>query len=114
MISVNVNKLDKLMDLVGELVVSEAMVTRNNLMSKVADETMNKAIRQHRKIINDMQDVAMSVRMVPLSGTFQKMKRIVRDVSKNLDKKIVLKLIGETTEADKNIIEKKCQIPLCT
>ncbi len=107
MISVNVNKLDKLMDLVGELVVSEAMVTRNNLMSKVADETMNKAIRQHRKkIINDMQDVAMSVRMVPLSGTFQKMKRIVRDVSKNLDKKIVLKLIGETTEADKNIIEK--------
>lgn len=106
MISVNVNKLDKLMDLVGELVVSEAMVTRNHLMSKMSDETLNKAIRQHRKIINDMQDVAMSVRMVPLSGTFQKMKRIVRDVSKNLDKKIVLKLIGETTEVDKNIIEK--------
>lgn len=106
MISVNVNKLDKLMDLVGELVVSEAMVTRNNVMAKVIDETLNKAIRQHRKIITDMQDVAMSVRMVPLSATFQKMKRIVRDVSKNLDKKIVLKLIGETTEADKNIIEK--------
>lgn len=106
MISVNVDKLDKLMDLVGELVVSEAMVTRNDKMLSIMDEGMNKAVRQHRKIINDMQDVAMSIRMVPLSGTFQKMKRIVRDVSKNLDKKMTLKLIGENTEADKNIIEK--------
>lgn len=106
MISVSVDKLDKLMDLVGELVVSEAMVTRNSRVMSVMDEALNKSIRQHRKIINDMQDVAMSVRMVPLSATFQKMKRIVRDVSKNLDKKINLLLIGEHTEADKNIIEK--------
>lgn len=105
MISVNVEKLDKLMDLVGELVVSEAMVTRNNIVQGVMDDALDKNIRQHRKIITDMQDITMSIRMVPLSATFQKMKRIIRDISKSTDKQIELKIIGENTEADKNIIE---------
>jgi len=106
MISVNVDKLDKLMDLVGELVVSETMVTRNKAVVSVTDDALEKTIRQHRKIITDMQDVAMSVRMVPLATTFQKMKRIIRDISKTTQKDIELDIKGESTEVDKNIIEK--------
>lgn len=105
MISVSVDKLDILMDLVGELVVSESMVSRNDAFTSLQNDQLEKAIRQHRKIINDVQDVAMSIRMVPLSAVFQKMKRLVRDVSSKLDKEVNLVLIGENTEVDKNIIE---------
>lgn len=105
MISVHVDKLDKLMDLVGELVVSEAMLTRNPTLQSVVNDMLEKTIRQHRKIITDMQDISMAIRMVPLSTTFQKMKRLVRDVSHSLNKNIELVLVGENTEVDKNIIE---------
>ena len=104
-ISVSVSKLDKLMDLVGELVISEAMVTQNPDIIGLVLDNFQKAARQHRKIINELQDVAMSIRMVPLSTTFQKMNRIIRDMSKKLDKEVKLKIIGEETEVDKNIIE---------
>lgn len=104
-ISVNVTKLDKLMDLVGELVISEAMVTQNPDLAGVTLENFQKAARQHRKIINELQDIAMSIRMVPLSTTLQKMNRIVRDMSKKLSKEVRLEIIGEETEVDKNIIE---------
>lgn len=105
-ISVNVDKLDQLMDLVGELVTSEAMVTLNpDLATLVNLESFHKAARQHRKIINELQDIVMSIRMVPLSLTFQKMRRLVRDMSKKLSKDVELEIIGEETEVDKNIIE---------
>lgn len=105
-ISVNVNKLDQLMDLVGELVISEAMVTHNpDLIKLINLDNFHKAARQHRKIINELQDVVMSIRMVPLTITFQKMRRIVRDMSKKLNKELELEIIGEETEVDKNIIE---------
>lgn len=105
MINVNVSKLDMLMDLVGELVISEAMVTQNPDLSGLILDNFQKAARQHLKIINEIQDVAMSIRMVPLSTTFQKMNRIVRDMSKKLNKEVRLEIIGEETEVDKNIIE---------
>jgi len=104
-ISVNVTKLDKLMDLVGELVISEAMVTQNPDLAGLMLDNFQKAARQHRKIIKELQDIAMSIRMVPLSTTFQKMNRIVRDMSKKLSKEVRLEIIGEETEVDKNIIE---------
>lgn len=104
-ISVNVNKLDKLMDLVGELVISEAMVTQNPDLKGLTLDNFQKAARQHHKIINELQDIAMSIRMVPLSMTFQKMNRVVRDTAKKLSKDVRLELIGEDTEVDKNIIE---------
>ncbi|RKL62440.1 chemotaxis protein CheA [Thermoanaerobacteraceae bacterium SP2] len=104
-ISVSVTKLDKLMDLVGELVISEAMVTQNPDLAGLILDNFQKAARQHRKIINELQDIAMSIRMVPLSTTFQKMNRVVRDMSKKLSKEVRLEIIGEETEVDKNIIE---------
>lgn len=104
-ISVNVNKLDKLMDLVGELVISEAMVTSNPDLKGLSLDNFNKAASQLKKITGELQDIVMSIRMVPLSATFQKMHRIVRDMCKKLDKDVELEILGETTEVDKNIIE---------
>jgi two-component system chemotaxis sensor kinase CheA len=104
-ISVNVAKLDSLMDLVGEMVIAEAMVTQNPDLRGLHLENFHKAARQLKKITSEIQDVVMSIRMVPLSGTFQKMHRIVRDMSKKLNKDVRLELIGEETEVDKNIIE---------
>jgi two-component system chemotaxis sensor kinase CheA len=100
------NKLDQLLDLVGELVISEAMVTNNPDLADIQGlDNFSKAARQHRKVINELQDIVMSIRMVPLAGTFQKMNRIVRDMSKILGKQIDLQIHGEETEVDKNIIE---------
>jgi two-component sensor histidine kinase len=105
MISVNVAKLDSLMDLMGELVISEAMVTQNPDLKGLALDSFQKAARQLHKITGELQDMVMSIRMVPLSATFQRMRRIVRDMGKKLDKEVELKLVGEETEVDKNIIE---------
>lgn len=105
MISVNVHKLDRLMDLVGELVIAEAMVTQNPELKDLELNSFHKAARQLRKISGELQDSVMAIRMVPLSATFHKMNRIVRDMSKKLGKKVELVLIGEDTEVDKNVIE---------
>lgn len=104
-ISVNISKLDKLMDLVGELVISEAMVTQNPDLRNLVLDNFQKSARQLKKITTELQDVVMSIRMVPISTTFLKMNRIVRDMSKRLDKEVKLQLIGEETEVDKNIID---------
>ncbi|NLN06871.1 MAG: chemotaxis protein CheA [Firmicutes bacterium] len=105
MISVNVAKLDKLMDLVGEMVIAEAMVVQNPDLAGLELENFRQAARQLHKITSEIQDLVMSVRMVPLANTFLKMQRIVRDMSKKLQKEVKLQLIDEDTEVDKNIIE---------
>lgn len=105
MISVGVTKLDMLMDLVGEMVIAEAMVIQNPDLDGLELERFHKAANQLNKITNEIQDLVMSIRMVPLSTTFQKMNRIVRDMSKKLNKDVELQIIGEDTEVDKNIIE---------
>lgn len=107
-ISVNVKKMDQLMDLIGELVISESVVLQNPDL-KVPGlnlDRFNKAAAQLSKISTDLQDIIMSMRMVSLSNTFQKMNRIVFDVSRKLGKEIEFEMIGEQTEVDKNIIEK--------
>lgn len=106
-ISVDVAKMDMLMDLIGELVISESVVLQNQDL-KVPGlklDNFNKAAAQMSKISTDLQNVIMSMRMVPLTNTFQKMNRIVFDVSRKLGKDIEFEMIGENTEVDKNIIE---------
>lgn len=106
-ISVDVGKMDMLMDLIGELVISESVVLQNPDL-KVPGlklDNFNKAAAQMSKISTDLQNVIMSMRMLPLTNTFQKMNRIVFDVSRKLGKDIEFEMIGETTEVDKNIIE---------
>lgn len=104
-ISVGVNKIDKMMDLIGELVISESMVTRDPNIVKLNIDSFNKSSRQLRMVIKELQDIVMSVRMVPINMTFQKMKRIVRDMKKKTGKDVEMSIIGENTEVDKNLIE---------
>lgn len=106
-ISVDVRKMDQLMDLIGELVISQSVVLQNQDL-KVPGlklDNFNKSAGQMVKISTDLQDVIMSMRMVPLTNTFQKMNRIVFDCSRKLGKDIEFEMIGDTTEVDKNIIE---------
>ncbi len=106
-ISVDVAKMDMLMDLIGELVISESVVLQNPDL-KVPGlklDNFNKAAAQMSKISTDLQNVIMSMRMVPLTNTFQKMNRIVFDASRKLGKDIEFEMIGDATEVDKNIIE---------
>lgn len=106
-ISVNIEKMDMLMDMIGELVISEAVVLQNQDLRVPGLELSNfqKAAGQLSKITTELQDVIMSMRMMPLTNTFQKMNRIVFDVSRKMGKDIELEVIGENTEVDKNIIE---------
>ena len=107
LISVDVQKMDMLMDLIGELVISQSVVLQNQDL-KVPGlrlDNFNKAAGQMMKISTDLQNVIMSMRMMPLTNTFQKMNRIVFDVSRKLGKEIEFEMIGDQTEVDKNVIE---------
>ncbi|MDE5590054.1 MAG: chemotaxis protein CheA [Acetatifactor sp.] len=106
-ISVNVEKMDALMDMIGELVIAEATVLQNPDLKVPGLDLTNfqKAAAQLAKNTTELQDVIMSMRMMPLTSVFQKMRRIVFDVSRKLGKDIEFEVIGENTEVDKNIIE---------
>ena len=108
LISVNLMKLDSLMDIVGEIVITESMVTSSpelSLLPRDNRDNFMKSARQLRKLTNDLQDIAMSLRMVPISGVFQKMNRIVRDMKQSLGKDVRLTIVGEDTEVDKTIVD---------
>ncbi|MCI8295788.1 MAG: chemotaxis protein CheA [Lachnospiraceae bacterium] len=108
LISVNLMKLNSLMDIVGEIVITESMVTSSpelNQLHRDAYDNFMKSARQLRKLTDDLQDIAMSLRMVPISGVFQKMTRIVRDMKQKLGKDVRLTLVGEDTEVDKTIVD---------
>ena len=106
-ISIDIGKMDQLMDLIGELVIAESVVLQNPDLKVpgLSLENFTKAASQMTKISTDLQNVIMSMRMMPLTNTFQKMNRIVFDVSRKLGKDIEFEMIGDTTEVDKNIIE---------
>lgn len=106
-IRVDVEKLEVLLDLVGELVIAEAMVAENPDIKDldISLENFEKSSLHLNKITRDLQDIATSIRMVPLSGTFRRMIRLVRDLAQKTGKKVDLKIIGERTEVDKTVIE---------
>lgn len=104
-ISVGVTKLDKLMDITSEIIITQALLIQNPDLKGLELQNFEKVARQFKKITNELQDSVMSLRMLPISQVFIKMKRIVRDTAEKLGKKIDLKIVGETTEVDKNIIE---------
>lgn len=105
LISVNLNKLDTLLDLVGEIVITEAMVTSNPDLKGLRLDNFQKSARQLRKLNGELQDAVMAIRMVPISGAFNKMTRIVRDMKVKLGKDVELIFEGEETEVDKSIID---------
>ncbi len=105
LISVNLNKLDELLDMVGEIVITEAMVTSSSDLKGLKLDNFHKSARQLRKLTDELQDIVMSIRMVPLSGAFNKMTRVVRDMKVKLNKDVNLVFEGEETEVDKGVID---------
>jgi len=104
-VRVDTLKLDGLIDLVGELVIAQSMVVQNPDLKNITSEHLSRSLGQLRGITSDLQRTAMSLRMVPIRNTFQKMARLVRDLAAQQGKEIQLVLEGEDTELDRNIVE---------
>ncbi len=105
-IKVNTTKLDNLIDMVGELVISQAMLEQNPLVLSRTDPDLYKMITQSNKIVRDIQHSSMSLRMIPVKQTFQKMARLVRDLANKSGKIVDLEIAGAETELDRNVIDK--------
>ena len=104
-VKVETPKLDGLIDLVGELVIAQSLVTSNSAISLIKEQKLNKDLAQVSRITSELQRNAMSLRMVPIAPTFQKMNRLVRDLAHKFEKDVRLETIGSDTEVDRNMVE---------
>lgn len=104
-IKVDVEKLDALVNAVGELVIMQSLVRQNPLVSGIGDPKLTKDFSQLGRITSELQKTAMSMRMVPIRQTFDKMIRLVRDLSKKTNKKVDLIMEGAETEIDRNMVD---------
>lgn len=106
-IRVDTDKLDKLVNLVGEMVISVARMSQcaSDILDTALSRSLQGAISALERISRDLQEQVMRVRMVPVEGTFNRFRRVVRDLSFELGKKIEIKMSGTETELDKNVIE---------
>ncbi len=104
-IKVDVEKLDSLVNAVGELVIMQSLVRQNPLVARLADPKLNRDFSQLGRITTELQRTAMAMRMVPIRQTFQKMTRLVRDLSKKTGKVVDLIMVGEETEIDRNMVD---------
>ena len=104
-IKVSTTRLDNLINMAGELVIAQLMVSEES--AKLASEhELGCKVGHLGKIVRDLQELSMSMRMVPIAGVFQKMARVVRDLSHKADKKINFVTRGEGTELDRSIVDK--------
>ena len=104
-VKVDTAKLDSLVDLVGELVIAQSLVTQDADLRSVQSQQLSRNLAQLGRSTNELQHIAMSLRMVPIRASFQKMTRLVRDVAAKAGKQVELRLSGEATELDRNLIE---------
>ena len=106
-IRVNVAKVDQLINLVGELVIAEAMVAQaaQGLDSKL-HALLTNGLAQLSRNTRNLQDAVLAIRMMPISFVFSRLPRLTRDLADRLGKEIELELQGEDTELDKSVIEK--------
>ncbi len=104
-VRVSTSRLDRLIDMVGELVIAHSMVAQDDVVTEGQNHDLIKKIGHTTKIVRELQDMSMSLRMVPLKGTFNKMTRLVRDVARKLGKQVNLVTEGEETEIDRNLVD---------
>jgi two-component system chemotaxis sensor kinase CheA len=106
-IRVGVQKVDQLINLVGELVITQAMLAQTASKSDpVLYEALFNGLAQLQRNTRDLQEAAMSIRMMPMSFAFSRFPRVVRDTAAKLGKEVDLHTIGEGTELDKGLIER--------
>jgi two-component system chemotaxis sensor kinase CheA len=100
-VKVSTQKLDDLVDYAGELVIAQSMLRQQTMKNSALSQT----VAQLGQIVNNMQNIAMSMRMIPIKSTFMKMIRLVRDLSRKSGKQINLSMTGEETEIDRNVVD---------
>ena len=104
-IKIQLEKLDLLIDSVGELVISETQIVQSPTVFSIEDQKFRKNLAELDRITRGLQLLVMGMRLVPIRPIFQKMTRLVRDLSKKLNKEIEIDLSGEDSEIDKNMVE---------
>ena len=104
-VRVRTERLDGLIEMIGELVIAHSMIAQDNMVVNETQAEFSRKVIHAGKIVRDLQDLSMSMRMIPLSGTFQKMSRLVRDTATKTGKKVNLILQGEETEIDRKMVE---------
>ncbi len=105
LVRVDTAKLDFLVDMVGEMVIAQSLVRHDPDLACESKPRLLRNLSQLARITEEVQKTAMSMRMVPIGQLFQRMGRLVRDLSKKVDKQVELELSGEDTELDRNIVE---------
>ncbi len=104
-VKVDTKKLDNLVDMTGELVIAMSMLRQSQVILAAQDQKLERNLGQLAQITSGLQTTAMSMRMVPIKSTFQKMVRLIRDLSKNAGKQVQLEMTGEDTEIDRNVVD---------
>ncbi len=104
-VKVDTRKLDNLVDMVGELVIAQTILAEDPALLHSADERLTRRLAHVKRITSDLQRDTMAMRMVPIRQTFQKMVRLVRDLSRKFGKPCTLALSGEETELDRKVVE---------
>ncbi len=104
-VKVDTQKLDNMVDMVGELAIAQSMLRQNEKVADIRDRKLDHLINQLNQITSGLQKTAMSLRMIPIKNTFQKMMRLVRDLARKGGKEVQLVMSGEDTEIDKNMVE---------
>jgi two-component system chemotaxis sensor kinase CheA len=104
-VKVDTRKLDNLIDIVGELVIVQSIIQEDPALQRLVDERLSRNLGQLKRITSDLQRNAMAIRMTPIRPTFQKMSRLVRDLSRKSGKHVDLVLAGEDTELDRKVVE---------
>jgi two-component system chemotaxis sensor kinase CheA len=106
-IRVAVNKVDQLINLVGELVITQAMLAQNSRgLDPAAYQQLLAGLADLDRNTRDLQESVMSIRMIPMSIVFSRFPRMLRDLANKLGKKVELVTLGEATELDKGLVEK--------
>lgn len=104
-VRVDTEKLDDLVNMMGELVIAYSLVTSRAGVLAAQDPQLARETAQMAKIIKDLQERAMALRMVPIKGVFDRMTRLVYDLSRKTEKQVELRRSGDDTEVDKNVVE---------
>ncbi len=106
-IRVNTDKIDNLINLVSELVITQSMLSQLGTQFEIAQfEKMRDGLEQLKRNTRELQESVMQIRMLPISFSFNRFPRLIHDLSAKLDKRVELKLSGEQTELDKTVLEK--------
>lgn len=100
------SKVDNLADMVSELMITQSLIEQRIMLQMAEDQILTKEVPRMSRLTKDIQNLSMSLRMVPLKSTFQKVLRTGRDTAKTLEKEINIDVIGDETEIDRTITEK--------